>query len=62
MKNVNIESIRIPAYAVVNTNTNFAVSIALNRDDARSDLQAMKQATGSKDFKIVKLTASHFVR
>lgn len=60
MKNVN--ELRIPAYAVVNTNTNFAVSLALNREDARSDLKAMKCDTGSKDFKIVKLTASHFVR
>lgn len=62
MKNVNIEQLRIPAYTVLNMDTNFAHSIALNRGDARSDLQSLKKEYPTCHFKIIKMKAEKFIR
>ena len=63
----NVQEVKFPLYAVVNTGTNFVYDVALNRRDARASLQSVKidrEESGMKgsEVKIVKMTASHFVR
>lgn len=63
MKNVNIESLRIPAYAVVELTTNRAMQPLLSdRQSAREFLQEMKYLNPEHRFKLVKLTAEKFIR
>ena len=63
----NVQEIKFPMYAVVNTATNFVYDIALNRRDARASLQSVKidrEESGMKgsEVKIVKMTAGKVVR
>ena len=63
----NVQEIKFPMYAVVNTGTNFVYDIALNRRDARASLQSVKidrEESGMKgsEVKIVKMTAGKVVR
>ena len=61
MKNVN--ELRIPAYAVVETTSGVTMKLEGNREDARSLLQQMKREyDGGYKFKIVKLKAEKWVR
>ena len=63
----NIQVVKFPLYAVVNTDTNFVYDVALNRHDARASLQAVKidrEESGMKgsEVKIVKMTIGKIVR
>ena len=63
----NIQEVKFPLYAVVNTDTNFVYDVALNRHDARASLQAVKidrEESGMKgsEVKIVKMTIGKIVR
>ena len=63
----NVQEVKFPLYAVVNTGTNFVYDIALNRQDARASLQAVKidrEESGMKgsEVKIVKMTVGKLVR
>lgn len=63
----NVQEVKFPLYAVVNTGTNFVHDVALNRRDARASLQAVKidrEESGMKgsEVKIVKMTAGKVVR
>ena len=63
----NVQEVKFPLYAVVNTGTNFVYDVSLNREDARSSLQAVKMdrkessMKGSK-VKILKLTTAKVIR
>lgn len=63
----NVQEVKFPLYAVVNTGTNFVYDVSLNREDARSALQAVKidrEESGMKgsEVKIVKMTIGKIVR
>ena len=63
----NVQEVKFPLYAVVNTGTNFVYDVALNRHDARASLQAVKidrEESGMKgsEVKIVKMTVGKLVR
>ena len=63
----NVQEVKFPLYAVVNTGTNFVYDVALNRRDARASLQSVKidrEESGMKgsEVKIVKMTAGKVVR
>ena len=63
----NVQEVKFPLYAVVNTGTNFVYDVALNRRDARDSLQAVKinrEESGMKGskVKILKLTTAKVVR
>ena len=63
----NVQEVKFPLYAVVNTDTNFVYDVALNRHDARASLQAVKidrEESGMKgsEVKIVKMTIGKIVR
>lgn len=60
----NVSELRIPAYAIVNTEVGIILNFASSRDEARFKLSTVKsqelQNTGK--FKILKLKAEKFVR
>ena len=63
----NVQEVKFPLYAVVNTGTNFVYDVALNRRDARDSLQAVKidrEEIGMKgsEVKILKLTTAKVIR
>lgn len=63
----NVQEVKFPLYAVVNTGTNFVYDVALNRRDARASLQSVKidrEEIGMKgsEVKIVKMTAGKVIR
>ena len=62
MKNVNIEQLRIPAYAVVEVTSNRTVELVDNRATARGYLQDYKNLSPGHKFKLVKLIAEKWVR
>lgn len=62
MKNVNIEQLRIPAYAVVEVTSNRTMELVDNRATARGYLQDYKNLNPGHKFKLVKLTAEKFIR
>ena len=59
MKNVN--SVKVPAYAVVNLDTNSVVELCTSRDIARIVLKSHKRYLAGK-FKIIKLKADKYIR
>ena len=63
----NVQEVKFPLYAVVNTATNFVYDVSLNRRDARASLQVIKiyrKESGMKgsEVKILKLTAAKVIR
>lgn len=63
----NVQEVKFPLYAVVNTGTNFVYDVSLNREDARSSLQAVKasrEESGMKgsEVKIVKMQVEKVIR
>lgn len=60
MKNVNIEQLRIPAYAVVNTEDGTCVKLVYGRHNAQLALKDYK--TFNNKYKIVKLQPIKFIR
>lgn len=62
MKNVNINELSIPAYALVETTIKKAILLVGNRDEGRSYLKEYKKLNPENKFKLVKLAASKFVR
>ena len=63
----NVQEVKFPLYAVVNTGTNFVYDIALNRKDARASLQAVKidrEESGMKgsEVEIIKMVAGKRIR
>lgn len=60
----NIDSLKITAYAVVNTKGKSTISIEYSRDNARMSLRDAKALwpEDAKSFKIVKLKADKFIR
>lgn len=60
MKNVNIEQLRIPAYAVVNTEDGTCVELVYGRNSARLALKDYK--TFNSKYKIAKLQPIKFIR
>ena len=63
----NVQEVKFPLYAVVNTGTNFVYDIALNRQDARASLQAVKidrEESGMKgsEVEIIKMVAGKRIR
>lgn len=63
----NVQEVKFPLYAVVNTATNFVYDISLNREDARSSLQAVKavrEESGKKgsEVEIIKMTSGKRIR
>lgn len=61
MKNVNIEQLRIPAYAVVNTEDGTCIELVYGRDSARLALKDYKTLFDGK-YKIAKLQPIKFIR
>ena len=63
MKNVNIEQLRIPAYAVMDVKEGVVFSLNHTREDARATLRDVKfQTDDHRGFKILKLKAEKFIR
>ena len=62
MKNVNIDELNIPAYAVVETTMKKAIMLVSNRDEGRTYLKEYKKLNPDNKFKLVKLSAEKWVR
>lgn len=64
MKTINnVNSVNIPAYAVVNLDTNNVVELCASRDIARVVLKFHKQYLADTfKFKIIKLKADKYIR
>lgn len=63
----NVQEVKFPLYAVVNTATNFVYDVSLNREDARSSLQSVKadrEESGKKgsEVEIMKMISGKRIR
>lgn len=59
----NVNSVKVPAYAVVNLDTNSVVELCASRDIARIVLKFHKRyLADTVKFKIIKLKADKYIR